>query len=804
MKTAKYLSQLLLLVISTLSLSAQTKLTPAVQGYDIAKRRLLLESAGLSLFTRSQGTIDIDSAMLLACKANNLGITLTYNGGFYDDVDVKSEQLIDENKIKDAISLSNTLKGKKRVAMLLDLGGYYLVRPGTKPSDMNMSIFFLKKAEKESQANGFEKLYYESVSLIGKYFAQAGDYIKSNQYLSSVVSFYKRTSNRQAYAQALNTKASFLPYTDSTKLKTLEESFAIFDNLNNKIKKIELMHKIVDIHFRKFDFAFCIDGLSKTLEWQNEIGFLHTHYTQNVLSYLSNIKTDYSGFFYHSLEAVKAMESTGDTIMAAPFYTLLGSAYSHLNQMEEALVMYKKAMASTRSNDLFIHKVLIGIAEILSLLGRGKEGLKFLDEVESKYPLFNQFDRMLLERTRGWVYYKLNEFSPAEEHYKKAIAAADSIKSPQILADIIATYSSFILFYAKNGKIAQASKYMPKTLSLPLEVLDSKTQTNILLSRFLVDSAQGNYLAAITSLKLFNKVNNEQFAKDVEIKYQTSKKEQDILFLNKQSASQLTQLTQANTIKNITIGASILLIIIIALIYNQYRINRRNSREVSKKNEFLELLVEEKEWLLKEIHHRVKNNLHTITSLLESQSAYVQNDALAAIKDSQHRVHTMSLIHQKLYQNENLTSINISAYIHDLIDYLKQSFDIKYQIQFKISSDPVELDVSQAVPIGLILNEAITNAVKYAFPENKQDATITVSLELVGSDYIKLMVSDNGIGLPADFETGKKGSLGMILMKGLSREIKAEFLITSMNGAHISISFFLNRIQRDILHKKAI
>src|SRR5262249_22759774 len=145
---------------------------------------------------------------------------------------------------------------------------------------------------------------------------------------------------------------------------------------------------------------------------------------------------------------------------------------------------------------------------------------------------------------------------------------------------------------------------------------------------------------------------------------------------------------------------------------------QKNNKMVTQKNEQLQYLLKEKEWLVREIHHRVKNNLQIVMSLLNSQSAYIDNEpALTAIHDSQHRVQAMSLIHQKLYNSENLSSIEMSNYIRELAYNLRDSFNAGKHIRFNFNIESIEMDVSQAVPVGLILNEAITNSIKYAFPD---------------------------------------------------------------------------------------
>jgi two-component sensor histidine kinase len=197
----------------------------------------------------------------------------------------------------------------------------------------------------------------------------------------------------------------------------------------------------------------------------------------------------------------------------------------------------------------------------------------------------------------------------------------------------------------------------------------------------------------------------------------------------------------------------------------------------------------EKEWLLKEIHHRVKNNLQIVMSLLNSQSAYIDNEpALTAIHDSQHRVHAMSLIHQKLYNTENVSSIDMSSYIRELANYLGDSFNTGKRIRFEYNIAPLEMDVSQAIPLGLILNEAITNSIKYAFPDGR-NGMISIALSNTGSNHYLLSISDNGIGMPAHFTVKKPGSLGMSLMAGLSEDLDGSFTMENNKGTNIKFSF---------------
>jgi two-component sensor histidine kinase len=148
----------------------------------------------------------------------------------------------------------------------------------------------------------------------------------------------------------------------------------------------------------------------------------------------------------------------------------------------------------------------------------------------------------------------------------------------------------------------------------------------------------------------------------------------------------------------------------------------------------------------------------------------------------------MSLIHQKLYGSENVSCIDMSVYVRELVSYLTDSFNIGQRILFELSIEPIELDVSQAVPLGLILNEAITNCIKYAFPDSRH-GVIFISLFNVSPGHYSLRISDNGIGIPAHFNNKKAGSLGMSLMEGLSEDLSGSFSIENHNGTTIKISF---------------
>jgi two-component system, sensor histidine kinase PdtaS len=242
-----------------------------------------------------------------------------------------------------------------------------------------------------------------------------------------------------------------------------------------------------------------------------------------------------------------------------------------------------------------------------------------------------------------------------------------------------------------------------------------------------------------------------------------------------------------------TITGTLILLICGRLFYGQYRLKQKSNRLVSQKNkiiseknELFDRLIKEKEWLLMEVHDRVKNNLHTILCLLESQSNFLEDDAYKALEDSRSRVYAMSLIHQQIYQSEDINTVNMSIYLSEFVSHLRQSPDA-YKIDFELCAPPIQLLLSQAMPLALIINEAVTNSIKYAFP-GKRNGEIKINLSRQ-DEIIKLVIADNGIGIDLDLLETPLNSIGITLIRGLTEEIMGSLQFESNNGTCVSLSF---------------
>jgi len=212
-------------------------------------------------------------------------------------------------------------------------------------------------------------------------------------------------------------------------------------------------------------------------------------------------------------------------------------------------------------------------------------------------------------------------------------------------------------------------------------------------------------------------------------------------------------------------------------------------RELTKKNIQLTLLNQQKEMLIKEVHHRVKNNLMIISSLLNLQSNYLKDEESKEIfKESQNRAKSMALIHERLYRSTDLKNIDFKEYITTLANDLYRTY-VKdpSRVRLQMIIEDVNIDINAAIPLGLILNELITNSMKHAFPDGRE-GTISISFGKNNDGFI-LKVSDDGVGFPPDLDYTKTDSLGMQLVTSLTRQINGKIELDRAHGTKFTITF---------------
>ena len=255
------------------------------------------------------------------------------------------------------------------------------------------------------------------------------------------------------------------------------------------------------------------------------------------------------------------------------------------------------------------------------------------------------------------------------------------------------------------------------------------------------------------------------------------------------------ELSQKRTQLIIFIGFTGLGILLLGLVYRNYRLKQKANKklevvnvDLANKNSLLDKRNIENELLLKEIHHRVKNNLEVVSSLLALQSANINDpDLQEAMLANQNRVHSMGILHQKLYQSEHLAFIEMKNYFKNLCENILDSYNESERIQVKIEMNELELDVDTALPLGLIVNELLTNSLKYAFP-NGNTGEIKLSLASVDNENLCLKISDNGIGKNTNMPAKGTG-FGTQLVDLLTKQIEGELKEVVNDGTIITITF---------------
>lgn len=206
--------------------------------------------------------------------------------------------------------------------------------------------------------------------------------------------------------------------------------------------------------------------------------------------------------------------------------------------------------------------------------------------------------------------------------------------------------------------------------------------------------------------------------------------------------------------------------------------------------EKLKSSLSEKEILLKEIHHRVKNNLQVIISLLNLQGGYLHDEGtLRAMQEGQNRIRAMALVHEKFYQLDGISEIDFGEYIEKLCQYIFQTYpETSGKVELEVESDNIALDLDTAMPCGLLINEIVSNSLKYAFP-NGQEGKITIELKAVPENKIQLLVRDNGIGISEEYQLRDPSTLGLQLIGALTSQLNGEVEMFRSNGTTFNITF---------------
>ncbi|PWK78383.1 two-component sensor histidine kinase [Mucilaginibacter oryzae] len=749
-------------------------------------------------------------------------ITLCFIVAFFAS-GVSGQKKMDVAAIK--LNLQNLKSGPDTdiLKLQIKLGTYYLNKIGDHQEVLDSGITAFTKAIQMSMALHSAKWLNEALMLRGAAYIKQNNLKQGKASFMQVIDYYRKTGDKDAEGkiQARLGDNISVDLKDGLpdKMAVYQQALALFKQTGNKLGEADMIRSIADVHLfqKKLDIAG--DELNKALKQYQSIGYKKLAATYHSMAEVSKQKVDLHKELYYRLEVIKSMNETADTALADFYYAKVALVYADLEKYDQSLVYILKSaeiLKRRKQYEDFYGYLSLIIYDYIAAK-RPKEALAYLKKAVAEVPPVILAQQVDMYEAFGNIYVALTDYAKAEQYYLKMMEVYKTTTynkdfyttNEQMVTDFVHYNETMAGFYLLTRQFKKAGIYTSRILELKPGAIRPVTLTKIHRMQFRVDSASGNYVAAIKHFEinkrlddsLFSAIKNKQI-EELEIRYKTKESRQKIKLLQMQSDGQKAEIQKANMQRNITFAGIAMLIIIVGFAFNGYRHKQETNKqlqlkqaEINEQNTSLQRLVyekdnllEEKDWLLKEVHHRVKNNLQIVMSLLNTQSAFLKNNAaLAAIRESQNRVQAIALIHQKLYSNSAGSYIDMSVYINELISYLADCYNPAGRgIRFEQMVEPIKLDVGQAVPLGLVLNEAITNAIKYAF--GPQGGEIKIALQLA-EETIILTIADNGTGLPAGFDLRRANSLGMEMMRALSKQLGGYFKIENCGGVLITVEF---------------
>ncbi|SDG24114.1 Two-component sensor histidine kinase, contains HisKA and HATPase domains [Dyadobacter soli] len=689
------------------------------------------------------------------------------------------------------------------------LGRYHVYKPGEHKQDLDSAHSFYLAALKISGQLKTARSKVDALNLLGAILYERGEHARASALHEEAAGIASRTGDLSSEAECWYLRGEIQPYIRHDSGHSVSPFYQ---------KSLELFRKAKNVRYQAYvlarigglqgqfvqDYPGALANLLESQRLYKSIRYPRMHYVYFLATEMAWASGMYSEAMRYGELAIESSRSSGDLHDLAVYLSFLGKIYDELQEPQKALVYYKLSVSQSIA-DGNPNQVLISTRRIVkNLLASGKvdEARKYFAPIFAKYPPRNIDTEIIFLDVMAHYHTYKGQFDIAEKFIRQFLKYEPSVNS--FLSFELQLHQSVGKLYLHAGRLAMARKHLNEaskwvTTSNPQAVI---INIDIQKNLYKLDSAQGNYALALEHFRQFKILSDSIYSvrkslqiAGIQIQFDLKKKEQDIQTLSQQNKAQLARLAQREFQRNAMVGGTLLLTLLLLSLYVLYRNKQKNNLElkshqqvIEESNTRLTRTVEEKQLLVREIHHRVKNNLQTVISLLESQAFYLENDALTAVKDSQSRIHAMSLIHQKLYLTENVTSINMQVYIEELVSHLGSSHPDSGQISVEMQIDEIYLDVAQAIPLGLIINEAVTNIFKYAFP-NGMPGEMLIRFSEISEGRYTLSIHDNGIGLNTEANRARTGSLGMNLMKGLSRELGGDFILKSDHGVKITVQF---------------
>lgn len=511
---------------------------------------------------------------------------------------------------------------------------------------------------------------------------------------------------------------------------------------------------------------------------------------ENLLGLPLTMKGDHAGALPHYLAALEGFERLGDRTAAAIVLASVANAYAGQDRLAEAAAQYRLAIEAYRrmGEPLWEAGLMRELAKVHKRMGSEDSAAVLLGKAAD-----------LLVRGGSTAHAAMARYDQAEalrgnapdtarvRMYREALDLLGPDGDRPLRCSILFALGRTLKGVGRSQEalaVFTEAAGLTKEYGLTQGIADAHLELSDL---FAAAGGTDSALAHLRShLQWRDSVYSEERAKamaDAEQRYASGRKDLEI-------ERNKAQLERRGMVINAVAAIAVLALIAGLLAFRAYRMKRRWAEELARKNAVINEQLKEKEVLLREIHHRVKNNLQTITSLLRLQSRSLKGEeGRNAIEDAMSRVRSMSLIHQDLYHRPGLTSVDMGAYMTKLTNALLRSHGMEQRIDAHVEVGTLELDVEPAVTLGLVANELITNALKHAFPGDRSGALwITLTEE---GEEIRLEVRDNGIGFePGAVTIAKEGAAsGVDIVHAMAGALQAELSIKREKGTRVRLRF---------------
>jgi two-component sensor histidine kinase len=495
---------------------------------------------------------------------------------------------------------------------------------------------------------------------------------------------------------------------------------------------------------------------------------------------------------YH-LEAIRISEQVGHKSGVASNYLNIGVIFGIKNDIPQALHYFKKASAAYADlqDSSRLATIQLNIAGAQKDLGRLDSAKQ---TVEAILPYIRR-NHITTEEGRGEyllgnILLEEGDLEGAEQHLLTSKTIFEALGSMMRVTGNLLRLSEISL---QRGQTTKAKSLAEQALANGRSLPSKNLIMQSLAQLSAVEEAMGNYKMALVYHKEFklrsdSLENAESSAKLAELdkRYQSEVQERELANLTAQNALNALEIRKQKVEKRILLAISIGAMVLFGLIFFQVRAKQRTNLVLREKNAIIERNLEDREVLLREIHHRVKNNLQFISSLLSLQSRHVNDDAaLQVLRESKERIATIALVHQKLYQENNLTGVDMADYLDSLVKNLMGAFGMEANhLLLDFRCDPIRLDIDSAMPLGLMVNELVTNAFKYGL-KDVHDPVLWVELKREGST-LQLVVKDNGAGFPDSFNPEESSGFGFHLIHSLSKKLGATLSVSNHPGGQVN------------------